>query len=122
MSLKTTYSQFYWGIRDPGVQGHLSIPCICSWDITLKLMPGLQNYNYLNFSFQCPFQFSINMSMSKSFLYQIEMKSIKCYRLCATQENHTLVPTVKLFETWPKAASIVIHTRLPWQLPKHSAT
>lgn len=82
-----------------GIQGHLATPCSYPWDITLKLMPGLQKYNYLNFGLQCPFQFSINISISKSFLYQTEMKSIKCYRLCATQENHTLVPTVKLFET-----------------------
>lgn len=93
------YSQFHWSIRDPGIQGHLATPCSYPWDITLKLMPGLQKYNYLNFGLQCPFQFSINISISKSFLYQTEMKSIKCYRLCATQENHTLVPTVKLFET-----------------------
>lgn len=124
MALKTIYSQFHWSTRDrgsgdPGIQDNLSTPCNCSWDITLKLVPGIQNYSYLNISFQCPFQFSINIFIFKSFLYEKEMKNC---RLRFTQENPHLGTTVKLYETWPKTTSIMIHTMLPWQLPKYSAT
>lgn len=93
MSLKATYSQFHWSTGDPETRGPRTIcppPCNCSPVIPLKLMPGIQNYNYLNFSFQCPLQFSVNISTPKSLLYQKEMKSMKGCRFCFTQENHTL--------------------------------